>query len=127
MILVGVGSLFPPPIWKTENEHGWQVVHSASAAAIFIGWYFVSTTPRWLPTASAAAVTGTSTTMESTAEPLNTVWPRRSCHAETESITIAPVTSEARTTCRYPQMKTWLVNSAPIESSCGRPVWLLVA
>jgi len=38
MICVGVWSLLPPPIWKSENEQGWQVVHCASAAAIFIGW-----------------------------------------------------------------------------------------
>jgi hypothetical protein len=37
MISVGVWSLLPPPIWNSENEHGWQVVHCASAAAIFIG------------------------------------------------------------------------------------------
>ena len=38
-ICVGVSSFFPPPIWKSEKEQ-WlgQVVHSASAAAIFIGW-----------------------------------------------------------------------------------------
>ena len=42
MILVGVWSLLPPPIWNSENEHGWQVFHCASAAAIFIGWYVVS-------------------------------------------------------------------------------------
>ena len=29
----------------SENEHGWQVVHCASAAAIFIGWYLPSITP----------------------------------------------------------------------------------
>ena len=38
MIWVGVSSLLPPPIWNSENEHGWQVSHCASAAAIFIGW-----------------------------------------------------------------------------------------
>ena len=38
MIWVGVWSFFPPPIWKRENEQGWQVFHWASAAAIFIGW-----------------------------------------------------------------------------------------
>ena len=53
MILVGVSSFFPPPIWKAENEHGWQVSHCASVAAIFIGWYVVSITPSWLPTSSA--------------------------------------------------------------------------
>ena len=39
MICVGVWSLFPPPIWNTENEQ-WlgHVFHRASAAAIFIGW-----------------------------------------------------------------------------------------
>src|SRR3954468_14307992 len=100
MILVGVWSLLPPPIWKTEKDHGWQVVHWASAAAIFMGWYFASTTPRWLPTIRAAAVTGSSTTMDRTAGPLNTLRPRRRCHAETDSITIAPVTRDASTTCR---------------------------
>ena len=33
----GSSSFLPPPIWKAENEHGWQVSHCASAAAIFIG------------------------------------------------------------------------------------------
>ena len=26
MIFVGVSSSLPPPIWNSENEHGWQVV-----------------------------------------------------------------------------------------------------
>ena len=38
MICVGVLSLLPPPIWNSENEHGLQLFHCASAAAIFIGW-----------------------------------------------------------------------------------------
>ena len=50
MISVGVWSLLPPPIWNSENEHGWQVVHCASAAAIFIGWYRPSITPSSSPT-----------------------------------------------------------------------------
>ncbi len=37
MISVGVSSFAPPPIWNAENEHGLQLVHCASAAAIFIG------------------------------------------------------------------------------------------
>ncbi len=38
-IWVGVSSLLPPPIWKSEKGQ-WlsQVVHRASAAAIFMGW-----------------------------------------------------------------------------------------
>ena len=39
MIFVGVSSFLPPPIWNTENEHGWHVCHCASIAATFIGWY----------------------------------------------------------------------------------------
>ena len=31
-------SVVKPPIWKSENAHGWHVSHSASVAAIFIGW-----------------------------------------------------------------------------------------
>ena len=61
MIWVGVWSLLPPPIWNSENEHGWQVVHCASAAAIFIGWYVASITPSSLPTSMARMIAGTST------------------------------------------------------------------
>ena len=38
MIFFGVSSYLPPSIWNAENEHGAQVSHCASAAAIFIGW-----------------------------------------------------------------------------------------
>ena len=62
MIFVGVGSLLPPPIWNAENEQGWHVVHWASAAAIFIGWYTVSITPSLLPTIRFMKIAGTSTT-----------------------------------------------------------------
>ena len=35
----GVGSLaVKPPIWKSVNEAGCAVFHSASPAAIFMGW-----------------------------------------------------------------------------------------
>ena len=57
MICVGVMSLLPPPIWKAENAQWlWHVFHSASAAAIFIGWYVPSTTPSSLPTNMAIGV-----------------------------------------------------------------------
>ena len=67
-IWVGVSSLFPPPIWKSENGQ-WlsQVVQSASAAAIFIGWYLPSTTPSSLPTKRLKATVGNRTTSEMTA------------------------------------------------------------
>ena len=61
MISVGVWSLLPPPIWNSENEHGWQVVHCASAAAIFIGWYRPSITPSSSPTSMVNKIAGTST------------------------------------------------------------------
>ena len=57
MIFVGFGSSLPPPIWKTEKEHGAQVSHCPSMAATFIGWYVVSMTPRWLPTMSCRGAT----------------------------------------------------------------------
>ena len=31
-------SCVKPPIWNSENEHGWHVFHCASVEAIFIGW-----------------------------------------------------------------------------------------
>ena len=58
---------------------------------------------------------------------MNSIRPRLSCHAETASITIAPVTSEARITWMYPHTNTGLVNRSPIELSTGRPVVELVA
>ena len=100
MIWVGVWSLLPPPIWNIENEHGWQVVHCASAAAIFIGWYFVSMTPSSLPTSSASTVAGSRTTIESPAERRNasTLELRRRCQADTASMRSPPVTADASST-----------------------------
>ena len=64
-IWVGVWSLLPPPIWNSENEHGWQVDHCASEAAIFIGWYLASITPSSLPTNMSSSSTGTKIASES--------------------------------------------------------------
>ena len=102
MIFVGFWSLLPPPIWNTENEHGWQVSHWPSAAAIFIGWYLVSMTPSWLPTNSASMVEGISTTRASLADRWNIpgLERRRRCQADTASMTTPAVTSEASRTCR---------------------------
>src|SRR5215469_15078374 len=126
-IWVGVWSLLPPPIWNSENEHGWQVVHCASAAAIFIGWYLASITPSSSPTSMVNKIAGTRTTTESRAVLRNTSLSRpcRSCHADTASITPAPVTSEASKTLEYPQTNTGLVNSAQMSFSCGFPLTIL--
>ena len=87
MIFVGVSSLLPPPIWNSENEHGWQVSHCASAAAIFIGWYVVSITPSWLPTIMREERSpGSSTTSgepRRAARRAPVLAPRRRCQAET--------------------------------------------
>ena len=100
MTFVGVSSRFPPPIWNSENEQGWHVCHCASDAAIFIGWYLVTTTPSSLPMIMADSAPGISTASESRAVlPNRSASDRRSrCQAETASITVAPVTSEASTT-----------------------------
>src|SRR5262245_47947611 len=127
MIFVGVRSLLPPPIWNRENEQGWQVVHCASAAAIFIGWYLVSTTPRWLPTITANRELGTSTISASDAARWNTPVsePRRRCHADTASITTEPVTRDASITWTNPQTNTGLDSTAQMSVSCARPsCWL---
>ena len=50
-----------PPIWKSENAAGCSVSHSASVAAIFIGWASVTVTPNSLPTPSWTNETGRST------------------------------------------------------------------
>src|ERR1700756_4097871 len=68
MICDGVLSFLPPPIWNAESEHGWQLSHCASAAAIFIGWYLVSISPSLLPTNICTRITGKSTITERVAE-----------------------------------------------------------
>ncbi len=102
MIWVGVSSLGPPPIWNAENgQWDGQVVHSASAAAIFIGWYLPSTTPSSLPTNMLTRTAGASTASEMMAvrrKAVTELW-RRMCQAENASMMMAPVTSEARITC----------------------------
>ncbi len=123
MISVGVWSLLPPPIWNSENEHGWQVVHCASAAAIFTGWYLPSITPSSSPTSMVNKIAGTSTTSASRADRVNTSRspPCRNCQPETASMTTAPVTSDANRTLAYPHTNTGLVNSAQMSFSCGFP------
>ena len=124
MISVGVWSLLPPPIWNSENEHGWQVVHCASAAAIFIGWYRASITPSSSPTSMVNKIAGTKMISPIRADLMNTSRspPCRSCHAETASMTMHPVTSAANRTLAYPHRNTGLVNSAQMSFSCGFPL-----
>ena len=40
---------FSEPMVNSENGAGWAVWYSASAAAIFIGWYMVISLPRMSP------------------------------------------------------------------------------
>src|SRR4051812_27059456 len=102
MILMGSWSALPPPIWNMENEHGWHVSHCASDAAIFIGWYFASVTPSSLPTIIATNTVGASTMRDNRAAGAKTVgdFPRRSCQAETASMTTEAVARDASSTCR---------------------------
>ena len=120
-IWVGVWSWLPPPIWNSENEHGWQVVHCASAAAIFIGWYLASITPSSSPTSMVNRIAGTRTIEREPGRPGEHPRspPCRSCHAETASITAAPVTSDASRTFAYPHTNTGLVSTAQMSLSCG--------
>ena len=71
---------------------------------------------------------GSSTISDSFAERWNssTSTVRRRYHAETASITSAPVTADASSTCRYPHTNTGLDSTAPIEDSSGRPVVVFV-
>ncbi len=126
-IWVGVWSWLPPPIWNSENEHGWQVVHCASAAAIFIGWYLPSITPSSSPTSRVNKMAGSSTISAILAERMNTSRcpPCRSCHAETASMMIAPVVSATNTTLAYPQRNTGLVNTAQRLLSTGLPLTMV--
>jgi hypothetical protein len=127
MISVGVLSLLPPPIWNAENEHGLQLVHCASAAAIFIGWYWPSITPSSSPTSKVNSMAGTRTMSASRADRVNTSRspPCRSCHAETASMMTAPVTSDTKMTFEYPHTNTGLVNTAQMSSSWGFPLTIL--
>src|SRR5580700_12124511 len=101
MIWVGVSSLGPPPIWKAENAQcDGQVFHSASAAAIFIGWYLPSTTPSSLPMNMLTKTAGarTATEMMAVRRKAATEFLRLRCQAENASMMMAPVTNDARIT-----------------------------
>ena len=69
-------------------------------------------------------IAGTSTISASRADRLKVSRsrPLRSCHAETASMTMHPVTSAANRTLAYPQMNTGLVNTAQMSFSCGLPL-----
>ena len=77
-----------------------QVVQSASAAAIFIGWYLPSTTPSSLPMNMLRKTAGVRTHNEMMAvrRKRATELFRLRCQAEKASMTMAPVTSEAKIT-----------------------------
>ena len=72
-------------------------------------------------------IAGTMTTSASLADRVNTSLspPCRSCHAETASITAAPVTSDANKTLEYPHTNTGLVSSAQMSFSCGLPLTMV--
>src|SRR5579862_3345095 len=128
MICVGVSSFLPPPICTAENEQ-WDVhvFHSASAAAIFMGWYFSSTTPSSLPTNMAKMMDGSNTASEMVAarRKVSLAASRRMCHADTPSMMTLAVTSAAKRTCGYAHTKVGFVNKAQMFVSCGWP-WALV-
>ena len=90
-----------PPIWKSEKLQGWQVVHCASEAAIFMLWALVTASPKRLPTTNCSRVTGTATINASFAACRNrsTSWPRRNCQQQTPNITIDPKIRPARIVC----------------------------
>ena len=122
MIWVGVWSLGPPPIWKAENgQWDGQVFHSASAAAIFMGWYLPSTTPSSLPMNMLRKTAGASTATEMMAVRRNAVTELSACmcQAEKASMMMAPVTSDARITCGYAHRNTGLVKRAQMSVSWG--------
>src|SRR6187551_737047 len=79
-----------PPIWKSENEHGWHVSHCASEAAIFMLWALVTASPKRLPTISWRNVIGTATISASFTDlrKRSTLRPRRRCQQLTPSMTL---------------------------------------
>ena len=127
MILVGVSSCFPPPIWTAEKEQGGQVLplrlHRRDLHRLIRG----------LDDAEVAADhhanrigRGAARPSESFAVLRNTsrVCPRRRCHADTASITRLPVTSDASSTWMYPHTNTGLVNTAQMWSARAARVGL---
>ena len=53
------------PMVNSENGAGWVVWYSASAAAIFIGWYFVMSLP-WMSPVIMVPIAATSVVMAPT-------------------------------------------------------------
>ena len=72
-------------------------------------------------------IAGTMTTSASLADRVKTLRspPCRNCHADTASITAAPVTSAAKMTLAYPHTNTGLVNSAQMSLSWGFPLTMV--
>src|SRR5271163_4487583 len=112
MIFVGFMSLLPPPTWKAENEQcDGHVFHSASAAAIFMGWYVPSTTPSSLPTNRIRNMVGTRITraIPDVRLKASTSCSRFRCHADTANMMRHPATAEANRTWTYPHRNVGLV------------------
>src|SRR6476659_1947890 len=125
---LGVGSLaVKPPIWKSENEHGWHVSHCASEAAIFMLCALVTASPKRLPTTSWSIVTGTATISASLAAFLKVVTsrPRRKCQQQTPSTTIEPKISPASIVCTYARSANPFDTSAQTLVSCASPLTIL--
>src|SRR5690242_8283442 len=96
---VGVGSdWLKPPIWKSENPHGWQVFHCASDPAIFIAWALVTASPNVCVSCR-----------------------RRKCQQHTPSTIDVPKISPASIVCRYARSANELVSSAETLVRCASP------
>ena len=116
-----------PPIWKSENPHGWHVFHCASEAAIFMLCWAVTASPKRLPTDSWISVAGIATITASFAARRNssTLRPRNKCQQDTPSITIEPKIKPARIVCRYAISANSFESSAPTLVSCALPLTIL--
>ena len=117
-----------PPIWKSENAAGCSVFHSASVAAIFIGWAFVVWIPNALPHQSWTMVSGISSRIVSlaAARKTSTFRPRRRCQAETPRTTKPPVRQPARMTCTYAKIANVWNMIVAMFVACAVPVDLLI-
>ena len=116
-----------PPIWKSEKPQGWQVVHCASEAAIFMLCAPVTASPKRFPTTSCSSVTGTATINASFAAIRNksTSRPRRNCQQQIPSITIDPKIRPASIVCTYARSANPFDRSAHTLVSCASPSTIL--
>ena len=115
---------FSEPMVSSENGAGVDVWYSASAAAIFIGWYWVVNSLPWVSpvmiTATAAMIAVIAPAFSACRKAsawLSAMPGRRICHSATPATSDPAVRKQPAMTCGKPASCAGLNSTAANESS----------